>query len=510
MAGVELTADRQIAALRPAATRYEAVVGGSHGLVIRVSPSGAKQFAYRYRLPSGRRRRLVLGLYPDLTLASARIRAAEVRLSLVNGADPVGEKAAARERARSGETLDELAEAYWAAARVGLHGGRRRPKRPGTIDNERQLWRNHIRKPLGGRPLMEIKRADVKSFMRDRVTSGLSAASVASIGGLLHAVMGYAVLEERLEANPVHGLARPLALTSRERMFDDVALTALWASAILASEPWEAGAKKAGVHARLEPAMGLAIQLLMLTLTRRNEAAGARKSEFDRKARIWTIPSSRAKARHPHVVPFDDACLAVIDKAWALDPDSPYLFPSARSPGQHLDPHAITRAFARTCARKKLPLGSPHDVRRSGATTLTGQYGVSRFIAGLVLGHTPNEGAAVTAVYDRYTYVPEKREALSRWGRHLRGEPEEKDAGGLAAVSGAPADEQEELERAKAAARVLCEEASLQQAVLSLTLSLARRPEGSVPHLDLLAKAGLDIAAAGSKAGVARWIDGFR
>lgn len=119
--------------------------------------------------------------------------------------------------------------------------------------------------------------------------------------------------------------------------------------------------------------------------------------------------------------PWARGCLEVIEMAWALDPDSPFLFPSPRSPDQHLDPHAITRAIARTCERKGLPLGSPHDVRRSGATTLTGRYGFSRIIVGLVLGHTPKEGSTVTGVYDRHTYVPEKRKALEVWAAHLCG-----------------------------------------------------------------------------------------
>jgi hypothetical protein len=41
---------------------------------------------------------------------------------------------------------------------VGLHGGRRRPKRDVTLNNERQTWRNHIQPRLGSRPFTEIRR----------------------------------------------------------------------------------------------------------------------------------------------------------------------------------------------------------------------------------------------------------------------------------------------------------------------------------------------------------------
>ena len=80
----------------------------------------------------------------------------------------------------------------------------------------------------------------------------------------------------------------------------------------------------------------------------------------------------------------------------------------------------MTRAVNRLCTRLKLPLGSPHDFRRTGATTLTNEtYRVRRFIVGKVLGHTAHEGTAVTAIYDRNEYLVEKREALDAWGRHI-------------------------------------------------------------------------------------------
>lgn len=514
-----VTTNRQIASLRPAAAGYERLIPDSPGLRVRVFPSGSRQFEFRYTALNGSRRRLVLGSYPDLTLSHARARAAENRVLVKQGGDPVADRAAAREQARIGQTLDELAEAYWDAAKVGLHGGRKRPKREVTLANERQLWRNHIQKPLGGRLFTAIRRADVKVFMRGLVNSGLSASSVASVGGVLQAVLGFAVLEERLDSNPAAGLARPLALTSRERMFNDEALWGIWTAAEQASEARQPGEKTAGVHARLEPPMGLAIQLLMLTLTRRNEVAGALKAEFDRTGGLWTIPSARAKAKHQHVVPLDQACLAVVEKAWALDPDSPYLFPSLRQPEQHIDPHAITRAFARTCRRKGLQSGSPHDVRRSGATTLTGRYDVTRFTVGLVLGHTPNGGAAVTGVYDRHTYVPEKREALRLWSCHLRRATF--DQAGASAAAPPPAarhaesigphnSHADDFASAQAQALELCAGGALHDAVVTLVLALGRQPGLAAAHQSALARAGLALANAGSQSGVAEWARGLR
>nr|WP_272886773.1 site-specific integrase [Phenylobacterium aquaticum] len=170
--------------------------------------------------------------------------------------------------------------------------------------------------------------------------------------------------------------------------------------------------------------MALGLRFLILTLTRRTEAAGGHWREIDRAAKTWTIPGTRTKNGRAHVVPLSPQALQVLDMAQTLPGASQdgYLFPSPSDPREHLDPHAVTRAVNRICTRLKLPPASPHDVRRTGATTLTGErYGIRRFIVGKVLGHTSNDGPAVTSIYDRNEYLPDKRLALEAWGRHVAG-----------------------------------------------------------------------------------------
>ena len=421
MPSKQVATDRQIAALKRAERPYEVAIDGSRGLCVRVFPTGTKNFEFRYVAVNGARRRHVLGAYPDLSLSDAKSKVASLRVNVIDGADPAAERQAEKERARTGETMSELVEAYWKAAKVGLHGGRKQPKRESTIQKERNWWRGHIEPRLGERRFNDIRRSDVKGFMRELVTdSGLSAASIADVGALLQAVLGFAVHEDRLDANPAIGLARPLAVTSRDRMFSDDALAVILRAAREASAEREENQEREDRLARLGPAMGLAIRFLMLTLARRNEVAGAGWAEFDLKAKLWTVPGERAKAKHLHVVPLGDDALEVVEAVRRLNPKNPRLFPSSGPSGEHMDPHAITRAFARIVSRHKLGAGSPHDVRRSGATTLVGRYGVSRLVVGLLLGHTPKEGAAATSVYDRHSYIPEKREALVKWESHLR------------------------------------------------------------------------------------------
>ena len=58
----------------------------------------------------------------------------------------------------------------------------------------------------------------------------------------------------------------------------------------------------------------------------------------------------------------------------------------------------------------------PHDLRRTGASRLTG-LGVSRLVVSKILNHVES---GITAVYDRHSYDAEKRHALDLWGNYVK------------------------------------------------------------------------------------------
>jgi integrase len=70
--------------------------------------------------------------------------------------------------------------------------------------------------------------------------------------------------------------------------------------------------------------------------------------------------------------------------------------------------------------RKATPTLQPwtlHDLRRTCATGCA-RLGAAAHVVSKILGHRQG---CVTAVYMRYTYLAEVREALDRWGEHVKG-----------------------------------------------------------------------------------------
>ena len=68
----------------------------------------------------------------------------------------------------------------------------------------------------------------------------------------------------------------------------------------------------------------------------------------------------------------------------------------------------------------QIPRWTFHDLRRTAASGMA-RLGISVHIIEAVLNHTGGEISGVTAVYNRHSYLPEKRHALEAWAAHVMG-----------------------------------------------------------------------------------------
>ena len=74
--------------------------------------------------------------------------------------------------------------------------------------------------------------------------------------------------------------------------------------------------------------------------------------------------------------------------------------------------------MARLVTELKIATVSPHDLRRTVGTELA-RMGLPVHIRSLVLNHSPMSRGITDAVYNRYAYDPEKRQALTAWEARL-------------------------------------------------------------------------------------------
>lgn len=373
---------------------------GVPGLVLKVMGTGAKSYAVVYRDQTGRQREPNVGDARVLTLDQARKAALEVLSGAqMHGKDPVAERQATRNEAalRKERTLAKLWQLYIEDCL------NRRAESRNTL--EQMSYRKHLEPFFGAMPVDEITLDQLAARLQQIVTqSGPAAANTAL--EVIRQMLNFAI-QRGWTSNNVAAALKPFPKVSRERVATEEELSQIWRAFEFS--------KRSGRSDSI--ACTLCLQLCLLTLQRRAEVAGIQFQEIDWKAKLWTIPGPRTKNKKgPHAVPLSDLAIEILKQAYA-GRRSGFAFVGRN--GEALDPHVPTRAFARLNASLGIDGLTVHDLRRTGATLLTSErLNVMGEIVSRILNHTP-PGPAITQVYNRNTYLPQKRAALDAWAKEV-------------------------------------------------------------------------------------------
>jgi integrase len=199
--------------------------------------------------------------------------------------------------------------------------------------------------------------------------------------------------------NPCRGLERPALERARDRVLSDGEIRAVW-------------------HALdAEPVRNAALfRLYLLTAQRGGEIRTMAWQDVDLDAGWWTIPGERAKNGRSHRVPLSREAVAVLRELLAARRSGVrWVFPTPRGSASGYR-ERVYKVVDRVRRVSGVVDFRPHDLRRTAASHMTAM-GISRLVVAKLLNHTDR---GVTAVYDRYAYEQEKREAMERWARRIR------------------------------------------------------------------------------------------
>jgi integrase len=235
------------------------------------------------------------------------------------------------------------------------------------------------------KPIGEVTRQDIRAVLDRHMQAGRG-----HMANRVHATMStfmhWAAGQDIIAVSPLTGMSRPMRREpSRDRVLSDAELGLVWHACEM-----------------LPPARRDAIRLLILTGMRRGEVCGLLWSDVGPEE--LTIPAVRMKTGVLHTVPLAPLALAIIQ-------------------GQ---PRTQARVFANlsnlssaTTVREAMtiPGWRLHDFRRTFASGLQ-RLGVQPAVIDRCLAHSAIiRGTA--AVYMRNEYLPERREAMEMWGRHV-------------------------------------------------------------------------------------------
>lgn len=403
---------RQVLAAKAiGAKRTQYRIEGVKGLVLDVRVTGEKTWFVRYQ-PGGRQARkfrwFKIGDANTIGLRDATDKASAVILAVQKDSrDPHAERVKARRDAKTFADLFEDWHKRYAVPRLA------------RSDTDRFLYSKHIEESFGRTRVSDLKRIEIGRF-RDKVANATTSLTSDSVVVLINRVLNWAVDEGMIEVNPAARLRKLGERKPRERVLTHGGIVKLW-NALDAIDDKRGGHVWNERGCRLSPATRSILRLLLLTGQRRSEVTEADKSEFELDARspVWTIPGARTKNGLLHRVPLCPMAAAEFRKAISASVlESSYVFPASEDSQQSISPEAVTRAMARLTAELRIPKVSPHDLRRTVGTELA-RLGLPLHVRSLVLNHSPASRGITDAVYNRYAYDKEKREALRCWESEL-------------------------------------------------------------------------------------------
>jgi integrase len=353
-------------------------------LGLRVTPAGAKSFVYM--VGSGKRK--VLGRYPELSLKDARARLTRLLAEKTLGFAPVEPP---QEKIKVSAAITLYIEKH--CERISKDGSR-------YPYETKLLLNNYLGSKFKDTPLDRIGKSDVAAII-DGLSDEPSEASHAFTA--IRGFFSWCVDRGHADKNPCDGLRRPSKPASRDRVLTTAELKAVYLAAEKADFPY-----------------GAVLQLLAITGQRRGEIAALRWDWIDDAEKTITFPASVTKNKLIHIVPYGDMMSEILR---AIPRSSDYLFPAKRErrkgrPASIMSGWGkLKAAFDTDCPIADWTL---HDLRRT-ASTMWAEIGVPEHINDRLLNHITagTKQSAVARVYNRYSYLAEKRDAVARWEAKL-------------------------------------------------------------------------------------------
>lgn len=365
------------------------------GLYLKVRPGGSRQWVFLYaRMENGKRVQEEIGLGSaapgGLTLTGAREKAAKQRSRRAGGEDPLAVKKIEDADAKAAAvTFGAFADNYVKSHRASWTNAKHAGQWTMTLGD---TYCKAIRsKPIAKIDVDAIQEVLVPVWnakpetarrLRMRLEKVLDAAKVKGLRAGDNPARWKGNLDHLL---PRHGKA-----TRSHHAALPFAEVPVFMSTL------------AGMPSMAAKAM----RFLILTSSRTSETLGARWPEIDVKAKVWTIPAERMKARRPHRVPLSDAALAIIDQV--KDKHAEWVFPAPTDAGP-LSNMALLMLLRRIPLKKITTHGFRSSFRDWAAETTA----FPREVAEMALAHVIESDTE--AAYRRGDLFEKRKLLMEAW-----------------------------------------------------------------------------------------------
>ncbi|MBF0356939.1 MAG: site-specific integrase [Alphaproteobacteria bacterium] len=375
------------------------------GFGCRINESGTKTWVVNVRtLNEGKwsaTKRIRVGRYPDMTLIDARKAASAAMQAARTGQDPGQVARRNKEEIESASrdifknAVGNFLQMYVAEKRLSTQ----RQYRTALLGPDVANWQN--------RPISSITRSDI----RDKLAEIARTRPILANRSLAYwsVFFGWCVEQDKIEINPTSGVRKPSAERSRERVLTFEEIAEILAALRPDSIPHQM------------------FRLLLLTGQRRDEIGSLKWSEIhglDGAEPRIELPGARTKNHRPHIIPLSNSAAEIIKSAPRIRGCEYVFSTTGKTPisGYSRAKSALDKSIStdrKQAGQKDLQAWTLHDLRRTFATHAHESLGVEPHVVEAILNHLSGSKAGVAGVYNRATYLPQRRAALQAWAYRL-------------------------------------------------------------------------------------------
>ncbi|SAI65487.1 phage-related integrase [Bordetella ansorpii] len=403
--------DRSVKNARPKEKAYSLADG--EGLSLIVSPAGRKSWSFRYRV-DGKQNAAVIGEYPAMSLAQARTKAADLRISAKTGGAVTGaraERQARRDELNATKWEDQNADwqSYsltaisekWFEIYSQSHAKQ-------TNYQVRYIIDEHFQPKAGNLDMRTLRSGQLTPVLRELAKNTPAQAQVAI--RCIYGMIDYCIAENIREDDETFRFRGVLPKRHQKKHIPGVT-----------DERFIGGLMKA-IHGYGGYVVRDALLLCSWTTLRPGVVASARWDEIDLRRAEWHIRgknedgTNRMKTGVDHIVPLPRQAVGMLKEMAKLTGREKYVFPAMGGWGQekHVHRDALSKALREMGFQGQ---HTPHGFRASLRTLARERLKIDVDILEAQLAHAKKDD--VQAAYDRTQFLDERRTVMQMWADYL-------------------------------------------------------------------------------------------
>lgn len=359
----------------------------SGGLFIYVPPSGKKVWRLRYRF-DGKEKTLVIGPYPQVSLAEARAKQSEAKLKIAGGIDPAEQKQAVK-RSESNSQLFGSIYSEWYEHKKSVWS-------EGYALELGRMFKDDILPLIGDKNIDEIEPMQILSVIRHFESRGaMERANKAR--RRCGEVFRYAIVTGRAKYNPAPDLADAMKGYRKKNY------------------PFLPADQIGGFNRALNSFSGsvisrIATQVLQYTALRTKELRSMQWEDIDFENRIIRIDESVMKGRREHVVPMSDQVYRLLEVIRPItEPVSAFVFAGRVNKGKPISENAVLLVIRQIGYEG---LASGHGFRHQFSTILN-EHSWPKDAIERQLAHA--DGNSIRGIYNHAQYLDKRKEMMQWW-----------------------------------------------------------------------------------------------